>query len=707
MKFKRTASLFLTIAFISSSVLSVSAKKPHFDTEAVYAQEAPVKVSSDTDFKYEVEGGYIYFDEATGTITDCDFDVKKVVIPEMINGVAVTCIGRESFLYKDIEEITIPQSVTRIEERAFGECDELTRIDIHAGITEIGDGAFSKCENLKEINVDAANPNYTVVDNVLYTKDMSELLCYPAKKEGTEFTVPDTVKVIGECAFSCADLEKVDVPDGLTTVKKQGFAHTEIEGMELPSSVTSIGEGAFEFCDKLTSIVIPDKITRIEDSTFCYCGGLESVTLPKGIKSIGAWAFKMCRLSAGIDLPESLESIGDISFDNTKMNSIFIPKNVSYIGNNPFSDCKQLTEINVDPENAVYTSVNGVLYSKDMSKLLIYPGGSMTEEFEVPESVTDIEKRGFYGCDKIKKVVLPENLSVIREYSFAWCTNLENIIFPDGLKKIEERAFVDCDSLENILLPEIEYLSVSAFGSCKNLHEARFKGDAPEITVEDSYAHADDLFKFTANDFKILYIEGKNGWTTPAWNDCPCFPIPDIDGEMSVYMPVAEINSDENGDLVYTSGIDSLNYKEVGFIFECNGVKVRRSTNTVYTSIEDSDYGLSDFDGAAYLYSFKIDDIPYLNAIMVKPFAVDLDGNEIVGSMNVYMPKYEYEEDEDEIDIEADAAESGSAIETYAAEPEEMPVHSKEDTADEENVDIDKEEAVLPDTEITDTEERE
>ena len=149
----------------------------------------------------------------------------------------------------------------------------------------------------------------------------------------------------------------------------------------------------------------------------------------------------------------------------------------------------------------------------------------------------------------------------------------------------------------------------------------------------------------------------------------------------------------------FVAGIDSLNYKEVGFIFEVDGKEVRRSTNTVYSSIAESKFNTADFENAKYLYSFEISDIADLGKeIKVTPYSVDLKGNEVKSESSVYSLNALA----GEVNVQSfaeDAVESGSAVEVYAEETSE-----KEDVNTYET-DVDKKEAILSDTELAVVEE--
>ena len=199
--------------------------------------------------------------------------------------------------------IDIPQGMKSIGDEAFSPLHNVTTVRLPSSVTRVGNEAFSAAYGLKNIEVAAENPSFTTVDGVLFNKDQTDLITYPASKDGQSYTVPTTVKHILDGAFAQAggqnahkgmkgaekrknDLVKVTVPEGVESIGKDAFLFSGLSEISLPKTLKSIGSNCFYYTD-LTQIVIPEGVTRLEDATFGACAGLEKVTLPSTLNYIG------------------------------------------------------------------------------------------------------------------------------------------------------------------------------------------------------------------------------------------------------------------------------------------------------------------------------------------------------------------------------------------------------------------------------------
>ncbi len=220
--------------------------------------------------------------------------------------------------------ISIPNSVTQLEPTLFISCTSLVTINISASVTNIY-SALNGCSSLLAINVDASNSNYSSIDGVLYDKNQTNLITVPCA--ATSVNIPSTTKSIDFYAFSnCVKLTAITVDvinlnysnaDGIlynkdkTTLVKYPATKASVT---IPSSVSFIGKCAFEDNVSLTSITIPGTVSIIGDYAFESCSKLAKVTILNGVTSIGDWAFSFNSKLTAVVIPDSVTYIGDSAF---------------------------------------------------------------------------------------------------------------------------------------------------------------------------------------------------------------------------------------------------------------------------------------------------------------------------------------------------------------------------------------------------------
>ncbi len=187
----------------------------------------------------------------------------------------------------------------------------------------------------------------------------------------------------------------------------------------------------------------------------------------------------------------TVTSIGESAFESCSgLTSVTIPNSVISIGNGAFYDCAGLKSINIDTENAYYTSVDGVLYNKDASNLLVCP--EKKASVTIPNSVTTIEVAAFSHCDKLAAITIPNSVTSIGEYAFYSCTNLTSVKIGNSVSSIGVSSFRNCSRLTSVTIPNsVTSIGVSSFRNCSRLDS---------VTIPNSVtAIGDDAFSLCSS----------------------------------------------------------------------------------------------------------------------------------------------------------------------------------------------------------------
>ena len=222
--------------------------------------------------------------------------LESIEIPE-----SVTEIHTQAFLKTGFKSFSITEGVTKIEDSVFEECEKLEYLYIPStvkdfGLTSANEATIVDCPVLTTIEVSPESTYYTVVDGVVFTKDMKTLVYYPEGLNNTSYTIPDGTETIGAGAFfGNMKLTEVIMPDTITTIKQKAFKEAEtIERVQLSKNIKIIEHRAFKQNLSLKEIELPDTLEIIEESAFLWCEALETITLPGKIKFLPDQLFYGC-----------------------------------------------------------------------------------------------------------------------------------------------------------------------------------------------------------------------------------------------------------------------------------------------------------------------------------------------------------------------------------------------------------------------------
>jgi hypothetical protein len=262
------------------------------------------------------------------------------------------------------------------------------------------------------------------------------------------------VTAIGDAAFqSCRNLTDVTIPGCVTSMGSRAFLScTSLTQVLIPASLTNIGLSAFGSCPLLKAITV-DTLNPLfsSDQGVLFdknqsrlirypCAKAGSYRIPAGVSTIATYAFMGCSSLTSVTIPDSVGETDDYPL---------------------FKGCTRLTSITVDKANPDYRSEEGVLFSKDRTRLIQFPGG----------------KSGMYA--------IPPGVTNIDNYAFGYCSGLTNLIIPAGVTRIGENAFYGCTNLPDSISSRANGRSPGVIRAVATRAPARDAPQPPSITKDD------------------------------------------------------------------------------------------------------------------------------------------------------------------------------------------------------------------------------
>ena len=431
------------------------------------------------------EGNLTYTEYSSyAKLTKCLSGARGVInIPSTFNGLPVKVIGNGAFADCSlITEVTIPSSVTTIEQNAFSSCTALKKVTFEGTTCNIGNAAFIYCSSLETIKLPSslkAIPN--------------EMFAYSTAL--TSVTIPSTVERIGKEAFKmCSSLTYAGIP----------------------ASVRVIGTNAFLGCSKVNEFYVASGNSVYSSSDGCLYGPYESpydseIANPVTDKTF--IQYPNAKTATSYTVASGTLRIADYAFgDNQYLTKIVLPSGLKAIDNFAFYNCPKLSDISV-PETV--TAIGSQAFGKTTA----------LKSITVPGSVSSLESV-FYASG-VETVVLKNGVKTIGTRCFEDCKNLKNVTIPSSVTKIGIGAFYNCSSLESLLVPaSVTSIGSSAFAGCGKLTlrvyanskalEYAQANSIPYVIVDPTYTPTIGVSEITVHTYpaKTNYYYKENVDTT-------------------------------------------------------------------------------------------------------------------------------------------------------------------------------------------------
>ena len=338
------------------------------------------------------------------------------------------------------------------------------------------------------------------------------------------------------------DIDSVYIDDGVTSIGQQAFEYCELKTLRIPDTVTKIGNNAFWCCRSLKNVDIPEGVVSIGNGAFGNCESIERVTIPSTVTAIGTDdrynAFTGCygveeyQVAAGnpnycsadgvlfdkamttlLYYPNASEAteyavpngvveirVGSLWYSKHLVR-LAIPSSVKSMST--LAGCERLEEISVDPNNTVYCSVDGILFTKEQTKLLWYSRHRSDTSYDIPKSVEEIGSDAFADCKNLTSVHIPDSVTYISARAFSGCTGLTSIDIPDSVTTLGTKVFENCSGLETATIGGGETIPEYAFNQCSSLKT---------VTIPSSVTRISEC-AFQGTNLTDIYFKGsKEQW---------------------------------------------------------------------------------------------------------------------------------------------------------------------------------------------------
>lgn len=411
----------------------------------------------------------VYF-QSVKTLVSAEIDLRNTIVSYCaFKG----CCMLKSVIFGDGEASTLNSY-------AFQYCYALEDVTLSNSITKLDTGVFSYCSALRNIDIPTS---------VTYLNSNNFEYCYALES----VTIRGVLTALGNYTFrECYALKNVNLAYGLTSIDSQVFYNCfGLKRIVLPNSITYIGSEAFRNCRSLKEVSLPAKLKALRAYAFCSCSMLQNIALPNTVTEIGAYAFQDCSALQHIAFPKAVLTISEYAFNKCySLKNAILPQTIQTLKTAVFSGCTAMEYIVIPPNIAsmatqCYVSCMCLKNVIIPESLFTMPGilrscymysAKLKEIYETAlKTCATLRESSFNQCLYFDKIALRGELQTVPAYAFADNQALKNVVLSEGLKAIGQAAFNNDYALQDLELPEsLTSIANSAFSGCKSLKDITF-----------------------------------------------------------------------------------------------------------------------------------------------------------------------------------------------------------------------------------------
>lgn len=442
--------------------------------------------------------------EVEVAIKDSDY-AGDVIIPSTIeyNNISykVISIGEAFKGCADLSSISIPPSVSTLDNICFANCVKLERVDINGNLKNIPYGAFYNCTNLSQIQIPQT---VTRISGYAFNG------CTSLKA----FNCPEALTHIDESAFEgCSSITSFSFNNVYSIGQSALKECVQLKNVELNCNISVIPTECFSGCTTLENINNLQSIVRIENKAFENCKSIKAFDLPS-IIAISSYAFENCSAANSFNLGDELEELGDNTFDYcTSLESLIIPGNVKSIGSSAFNGCYSLKDLTFKEGDAILQLAAGNYDGKtDIQKKEV---NGKTIQFKI-----EFYKSAFDDLP-IEKLFLGRNLSDAPRYTISGDGGVDYYLitsYDAPFNNLPQLKELTIGENVNILGPEETYISEvdiyetpGSFKRCYALEKVNVKNTTPPSGAEFSNTTYSEATLIVPDNTVSLY-QAADGW---------------------------------------------------------------------------------------------------------------------------------------------------------------------------------------------------